>query len=272
MRSTTSCVALSSIAVALAPLTVAGWWIRPRCRQRSSLCRSYLYLPRRGSRSCRGCLTPDFAACPVAGTANGPSRPPFLVGAGLIAVVPQRILRRVDRCRRRGPRSGCAASRSRERSSSSGRSGDDVPEWLKYFDAASKTAEGRAQFDNDPDARRPPARCQAIQCPSRHRDRGPGVGSTPRSAPAGWSANMQSSALAGTRPDSVAAITWLLPAASQQADGLERQWWCRWRVQVIRWSAHQEATHAGWDLLPFRPRRGAARVDSRRCRHHRRRQ
>ena len=45
-----------------------------------------------------------------------------------------------------------------------GRRADDVPECLKYLDAASRTTDGRAQFDIDPDARRPLACCHAIGC------------------------------------------------------------------------------------------------------------
>ena len=46
-----------------------------------------------------------------------------------------------------------------------GRRADDVPERLKYYsDAASRTADVRAQFDIDPDARRPLAVFLAIGC------------------------------------------------------------------------------------------------------------
>ena len=46
-----------------------------------------------------------------------------------------------------------------------GRRADDVPECLKYYsDAASRTADVRAQFDIDPDARRPLAVFLAIGC------------------------------------------------------------------------------------------------------------
>ena len=103
-----------------------------------------------------------------------------------------------------------------------GRRADDVPECLKYLDAASRTTDGRAQFDIDPDARRPPACGHAIGSRQGTGIAVPAVGTAPRSAPAGEPADVDSRSrvLPGTRRNNVAAIR---RAASHQADDFERQ-------------------------------------------------